>query len=168
MSDWRAELARDGVTAKQKRHIFDILKNSSRFPLLESRGPLRIVVWKQNKLKICKICEKEPKIRKMTTVNGSVSGTNWWSERKMWFNILKSVELIIESSVLSRMKGAKSAVEKGYPSIVTPLTLVVKKEGEKLVAYTSFSDLGKFSFVGNSYTDPDEQGKGYYSQGFVF
>ena len=82
----------------------------------------------------------------------------------MWFNILKSVELMTESSVLSRMKGAKSAVEKGYPSIITPLTLVVKKEGEKLASYTSFSDLGKFFFVGNSYTDPDEQGKGYYSQ----
>lgn len=81
----------------------------------------------------------------------------------MWFNILKSVELMAESSVLSRMKGAKSAVEKGYPSIITPLTLVVKKEGEKLVAYTSFRDLGDFYFVGNAYTDPDEQGKGYMS-----
>ena len=66
----------------------------------------------------------------------------------MWFDILKSVELMAENSVLSRMKGAKSAVEKGYPSIITPLTLVVKKEGEKLVAYTSFSDLGDFFFVG--------------------
>jgi len=82
----------------------------------------------------------------------------------MWFDILKSVELMTESSVLSRMKGAQSAVEKGYPSIITPLTLVVKKEGEKLVAYTSFSDLGDFFFVGNAYTAPDEQGKGYYSQ----
>ena len=82
----------------------------------------------------------------------------------MWFDILKSVELMAENSVLSRMKGAKSAVEKGYPSIITPLTLVVKKEGEKLVAYTSFSDLGDFFFVGNAHTDPDEQGKGYYSQ----
>jgi len=81
----------------------------------------------------------------------------------MWFDILKSVELMAESSVLSRMEGAKSAVEKGYPSIITPLTLVVKKEGEKLVAYTSFSDFGDFFFVGNSYTVPDEQGKGYYS-----
>ena len=33
-----------------------------------------------------------------------------------------------------------------------------------MVAYTSFSDLGDFFFVGNSYTVPDEQGKGYYSQ----
>ena len=82
----------------------------------------------------------------------------------MWFDIIKSVELMTESSVLSRMEGAKSAVEKGYPSIITPLTLVVKKEGEKLVAYTSFSDLGDFFFVGNSYTVPDEEGKGYYSQ----
>ena len=82
----------------------------------------------------------------------------------MWFDILKSVELMTESSVLSRMKGAKSAVEKGYPSIITPLTLVVKKDGEKLVSYTSFSDLGDFFFVGNSYTAPDEQGKGYYPQ----
>ena len=82
----------------------------------------------------------------------------------MWFDIIKSVELMTESSVLRRMKGAQSAVEKGYPSIITPLTLVVKKEGEKLVAYTSFSDLGDFFFVGNSYTVPDEQGKGYYSQ----
>ena len=82
----------------------------------------------------------------------------------MWFNILKSVEIMTEESVLSRMKGAKSAVEKGYPAFITPLKLVVKKEGEKLVAYTSFSDLGDFFFVGNSYTDPDEQGKGYYSQ----
>ena len=82
----------------------------------------------------------------------------------MLFDILKSVELMTESSVLRRMKGAQSAVEKGYPSIITPLTLVVKKEGEKLVAYTPFSDLGDFFFVGNSYTVPDEQGKGYYSQ----
>ena len=81
----------------------------------------------------------------------------------MWFDILKSVELMTESSVLSRMKGAQSAVEKGYPSIITPLTLVVKKEGEKLVAYTSFSDLGDFFFVGNSYTAPDEKRKGYMS-----
>ena len=81
----------------------------------------------------------------------------------MWFDILKSVELMPESSVLSRMKGAQSAVEKGYPSIITPLTLVVKKEGEKLVAYTSFSDLGDFFFVGNSYTAPDEKRKGYMS-----
>jgi len=81
----------------------------------------------------------------------------------MWFDILKSVELMAESSVLSRMEGAKSAVEKGYPSIITPLTLVVKKDGEKLVSYTSFSDLGDFFFVGNSYTLPDEEGKGYMS-----
>ena len=82
----------------------------------------------------------------------------------MWFDILKSVELMSESSVLSRMEGAKSAVEKGYPAFITPLTLVVKKDGEKLLSYTSFSDLGDFFFVGNSYTAPDEQGKGYYSQ----
>ena len=82
----------------------------------------------------------------------------------MWFDILKSVELMAESSVLSRMEGAKSAVEKGYPAFITPLRLVVKKEGEKLVAYTSFSDLGDFFFVGNSYTAPEEQGKGYFSQ----
>ncbi len=81
----------------------------------------------------------------------------------MWFDILKSIELMAESSVLSRMEGAKSAVEKGYPAFITPLTLVVKKEGEKLVAYTSFSDLGDFFFVGNSYTAPDEKRKGYMS-----
>ena len=82
----------------------------------------------------------------------------------MWFDILKSIEIMTEGSVLSRMKGAKSAVEKGYPAFITPLRLVVKKDGEKLVSYTSFSDLGDFFFVGNSYTAPDEQGKGYYSQ----
>lgn len=81
----------------------------------------------------------------------------------MWFDILKSVELMTESSVLSRMEGAKSAVEKGYPAFITPLKLVVKKDGEKLVAYTSFSDLGDFFFVGNSYTAPDEKRKGYMS-----
>ena len=81
----------------------------------------------------------------------------------MWFDILKSVELMAESSVLNRMEGAKSAVEKGYPSFITPLTLVVKKDGEKLVSYSSFKKFDTFFFVGNSYTLPDEQGKGYMS-----
>lgn len=74
MSDWRAELARDGVTAKQKRFIFDILKNSSEISFsgiksgLTNRGVKRI-----NSANLRKYLEKEPKIRKMTTVNGAVS-----------------------------------------------------------------------------------------------
>jgi len=74
MSNWRAELARDGVTAKQKRHIFDILKNSSEISFsgiksaLTNRGVKRI-----NSPNLRKYLEKDTKIRKMTTVNGSVS-----------------------------------------------------------------------------------------------
>lgn len=74
MTDWRAELARDGVTAKQKRHIFDILKNSSEISFsgiksgLTNRGVKRI-----NSANLRKYLEKEPKIRKMKAVSGAVS-----------------------------------------------------------------------------------------------
>jgi|TARA_R100000084_G_C4593218_1_gene119498 hypothetical protein len=74
MSDWRAELSRDGVTASQKRAIFDILRGGSEITYagiksgLTNRGIRR---FKDAKVK--NFLNNSPKIRKITTVYGSVS-----------------------------------------------------------------------------------------------
>ena len=70
MSDWRAELAKDGITSRQKRLIFDILAGGSEISLkgivdgLTNRGMKRL-----NKSKIRKYLINETKIRKMTDIH---------------------------------------------------------------------------------------------------
>lgn len=57
-----------------------------------------------------------------------------------------------------------SPEEKGYPSIITPVQYFVGSIYPKTVGYTSFSDMGDFFFVGNTYIVPEFRGKGYYKQ----
>ena len=70
MSDWRAELARDGITSRQKRLIFDILAGGSEISLkgivegLTNRGMKRVT-----KSKIRKYLVNEPKIMKKTDIH---------------------------------------------------------------------------------------------------
>ena len=57
-----------------------------------------------------------------------------------------------------------SPVEKGYPSIVCPVTYFVGACYPEVIGYTSFSDMGSFYFVGNTYILPQHRGKGYYKK----
>ena len=54
--------------------------------------------------------------------------------------------------------------DKGYPSIVEPVTYFVGAIYPNIVGYTSFADMGDFYFVGNTYIDPEYRGCGYYTQ----
>lgn len=81
-----------------------------------------------------------------------------------WFDVIKMVELMTESSVSKIYPNFKTATERGYPSIINPLTLVVKKVGEELGAFTSFSDMGKFYFVGSGFSNPKYEGQGHFRQ----
>lgn len=82
----------------------------------------------------------------------------------MWFDIIKSVEVLTENSASKMLDGFKTAVEKGYPAIITPLSLVAKIQDGELAAFTSFNDMGEFFFVGNSLTNPKYKGRGYFTQ----
>lgn len=82
----------------------------------------------------------------------------------LWFDILKRVELMSETEVSSQMEVFTSAVERGYPSIVTPLTLVAKVKDEKVLGFTSFKDMGKFFFVGSALVAPEARGTGIYGE----
>ena len=74
MSDWRTELTRDGVTAKQKRMVFEILKGTPEISFvgikkaLENRGAKRFT-----SAKLRKFLNNEPKIEKITSITGSIS-----------------------------------------------------------------------------------------------
>ena len=53
---------------------------------------------------------------------------------------------------------------KGYPEIVSPLTYFARLENNSLLGYTSYSDMGEFYFVGNTFILPEARGKGVYSE----
>jgi len=72
------------------------------------------------------------------------------------FDILQEVEL------KERLETFQSSTDKGYPEFVTPLTYYTRKEDDKILAYSSFSDMGGFYFVGNTYVMPHSRGKGIY------
>lgn len=59
---------------------------------------------------------------------------------------------------------SSSPVEKGYPTIVTPVTYFVGSIYPDIVGYTSYRDMGKFYFVGNTYIDPKFRGRGFYAK----
>tara|TARA_R110000744_G_C19220575_1_gene547054 strand:+ start:118 stop:591 length:474 start_codon:yes stop_codon:yes gene_type:complete len=68
-----------------------------------------------------------------------------------WIDILKEIKVQPESE-LEHLDEWVSAQEKGYPSILTRLSIVANYNDEtgELDAYTSYKDFGKFYFVGNS------------------
>ena len=55
-------------------------------------------------------------------------------------------------------------MEKGYPLIINPVTYFVGAIYPDIIGYTSFSDMGKFYFVGNTYISPKFRGRGLYKQ----
>ena len=54
--------------------------------------------------------------------------------------------------------------QKGYPSIIQPVTYFIGCQYPHLIGYTSFSDMGDFYFVGNTYVFSPHRGKGLYSR----
>jgi len=54
--------------------------------------------------------------------------------------------------------------EKGYPSIIEPITYFIGCKYPDMIGYTSFSDMGDFYFVGNTYIAPAHRGQGLYSR----
>ena len=44
----------------------------------------------------------------------------------MWQDILKAIEYLTESAIDVKVEDFKTAVEKGYPSVITPLTAVTE------------------------------------------
>ena len=54
--------------------------------------------------------------------------------------------------------------QKGYPSIIEPITYLIGCCYPYMVGYTSFSDMGNFYFVGNTYITPAHRGQGLYSR----
>ena len=58
----------------------------------------------------------------------------------------------------------RNAVEKGYPQVVMPVKYFVGSIYPNIVGYTSFSDMGKFYFVGNTYIVPEFRGNGFYKE----
>lgn len=80
-----------------------------------------------------------------------------------WWGVIKAVKYLPEDEALSQ--GFKSAEEKGYPSIVTPLTIVAEVDDEgNIWGYTSYKNMGKFSFVGNAFVKPEYRGKKFFSE----
>ncbi len=58
----------------------------------------------------------------------------------------------------------RNPIQKGYPSVIPPVTYLVGAIYPEIIGYTSFSDMGKFYFVGNTYISPKYRGLGLYSQ----
>ena len=54
--------------------------------------------------------------------------------------------------------------DKGYPPIIGEVTYFVGACYPEIIGYTSFSDMGEFYFVGNTYIIPKHRGKGYYNE----
>ncbi len=75
----------------------------------------------------------------------------------MKFNILN------EQEIRNILLDFKSSIDKGYPELVTPLAYYTRVDGERILAYSSFSDMGNFYFVGNTYVMPESRGKGVYT-----
>jgi len=81
----------------------------------------------------------------------------------MWWDILKEIKVLSEAEIAEIVENFKTAVEKGYPSVVTPLNLVaeVDKSGN-IEGFTSYKDMGDFFFVGNSFIYESGRGKGLF------
>ena len=68
-----------------------------------------------------------------------------------------------ESEIRAILSNFTSSIDKGYPELVTPLTYYTRVDGERILAYSSFSDMGNFYFVGNTYVMPESRGNGVYT-----
>jgi hypothetical protein len=87
-----------------------------------------------------------------------VKTLNWWS-------IIKEIEVLTEAQVAEKVERFKTAVEKGYPSIVTPLNLIAEvNEAGEIEGFTSYKDMGEFFFVGNSFIYEIGKGKGLFME----
>lgn len=82
----------------------------------------------------------------------------------MWQDILKAIEYLTESAIDVKVEDFKTAVEKGYPSVITPLTAVTEVNDGKIDGFTCFSDMGKFYFVGVAEVFDHAMGKGLFSK----
>tara|TARA_R100001377_G_C3193413_1_gene111532 strand:+ start:873 stop:1331 length:459 start_codon:yes stop_codon:yes gene_type:complete len=82
----------------------------------------------------------------------------------MWWDIIKEIKVLSEAEVAEIVVEFKTAVEKGYPSVVTPLNLVAEVNDEgKIEGFTSYKDMGDFFFVGNAFIYEIGKGKGLFS-----
>ena len=80
-----------------------------------------------------------------------------------WWDIIKEIEVLTEAQVAEKVEKFKTAVEKGYPSIVTPLNLIAEvNEAGEIEGFTSYKDMGKFFFVGNGLIYEIGRGKGLW------
>tara|TARA_R100000808_G_C2145057_1_gene152838 strand:+ start:492 stop:935 length:444 start_codon:yes stop_codon:yes gene_type:complete len=74
-----------------------------------------------------------------------------------WFNL---IIFISNENYIDKITPS----QKGYPNIIEPVSYFVGASYPNIIGYTSFSDMGKFYFVGNTYIDPDYRGKGLYKE----
>ena len=54
------------------------------------------------------------------------------------------------------------AHEKGYPKVIPTLRYFMQLEGNVVIGYTCYVDMGDFYFVGNTYIRPESRGQGHY------
>ena len=69
---------------------------------------------------------------------------------------------IPEVIVASNIPNFTSAYDKGYPKVIPELKYFIKIEEQDIAGYTSYVDMGNFYFVGNTYIQPKNRGKGHY------
>lgn len=85
-----------------------------------------------------------------------------------WEDILKRIEVLSESEAENKAKEQnqkwQSPEEKGYPVSNLKIIMDIDDDTDDLKGYTSFKDMGKFHFVGNSYIYPKHRGKGTFKQ----
>ena len=72
-------------------------------------------------------------------------------------------KLLPEKIFQDMVSNFTSAIDKGYPDIVSPLTYYAYVNEKSILGYSSFRDMEKFYFVGNTYVMPDSRGKGVYT-----
>ena len=58
----------------------------------------------------------------------------------------------------------RSPTDKGYPDIINPVSYLVGSSYPDIIGYTSYSDMGNFYFVGNTYISPRFRGRGFYGK----
>ena len=81
----------------------------------------------------------------------------------MWWDILKEIKVLSEAEIAEIVENFKTAVEKGYPSVITPLNLIAEVNNEgKIEGFTSYKDMGDFFFVGNGLVYDIGRGKGLW------
>jgi hypothetical protein len=73
-------------------------------------------------------------------------------------------KLLPEDTFRDMVTNFTSAVDKGYPNVVSPLTYYAYVAEDSVLGYSSFSDMGDFYFVGNTYIQPENRGQGIYTK----